>query len=92
MWLFNIREVYVRWFGIPILAYVMTFFHPPDPGETPMHQYFVAFVFTMLYWNGAFMLFMYYRRRFPEIKQTPRRLLLTVLSLTSLMVVVDPIF
>lgn len=91
MWLFNIREVYVRWFGIPILAYVMTFFHPLDPGETLIHKYFVALAFTMVYWNGAFMLFMYYRRRFPEIKQTPRRLLLTVLSLTSLMVVVDPI-
>ncbi|MCB0489298.1 MAG: histidine kinase [Cyclobacteriaceae bacterium] len=91
MWLFNIREVYVRWFGIPILAYVMTFFHPLDPGETIVHRYFVALVFTTLYWNGAFMLFMYYRKRFPEIKQTPRRLLLTVLSLVTLMVVVDPI-
>lgn len=90
-WLLNIREVYVRWFGIPILAYIMTFFHSLDPGETMLHKYLTALAFTMLYWNGAFMLFMFYRRKFPEIKQTPKRLLVTVFTLSLFMFVADPV-
>jgi sensor histidine kinase YesM len=88
--LFPIREVYVRWIGIPILAYIMTFFHPMDPGETMFHKYLTALAFTGLYWNGAFILFMYFRRKFPEIKKTPKRLFLTVVTLVSFMVVADP--
>lgn len=81
----------MRWLGIPILSYIMTFLHPLDPGETMLHKYLTALAFTALYWNGAFMLFMYYRRKFPEIKQTPKRLFWTVLSLGIFMIVFDPV-
>lgn len=87
----KIKEVYVRWVGIVVLAYIMTFIHGREPGETVMEKYLTAFTFTVIYWNGAFFLFMYFRRLFPEIRQTPKRLMITVVALAVFMTVADPI-
>ncbi len=87
----TIREVYVRWIGIFVLAYVMSLIHGVDPGETRLQKYATAWIFTCTYWNAAFLMFMHFRKVYPEIKQTPRRLLVTALTLASFMVIVDPL-
>ena len=88
---FNLREVHFRWIGIFILALIMSFVHPLDPGESKLHKYFVSLTFTSIYWNGAFQIFIYYRKRYPLIKQTPKRLLITFLTLASFLVIGDPV-
>ena len=58
----TIREVYVRWIGIFVLAYVMTFLHEKDEGQTLLDKYLMSLVFTGVFWNGAFAIFMYFRK------------------------------
>lgn len=85
------KEKYVRWVGIFILAFIMMWILGPKDGETYLHKYMKALMFTAIYWNGAFMLFIYFRKRYPEIRQTPRRLMITLFWLILFLVVFDNI-
>lgn len=49
------------------------------------YQYVVALVFTAVYWNGACLVIYYFRRKFPEISKTGRRLMLTGLGIVTWM-------
>lgn len=84
----KIKEVYVRWIGIPILALIMVFIIGRDE-DTLLKDFLTALVFTTIYWNGAFAIFMHYRKVFPTIRETPKRLAVTLLSLVTLLVVGD---
>ncbi len=85
----RVKEVYVRWIGIPILAFIMVFIIGREADETVGQKFLHALVFTAIYWNGAFALFIYFRRKFPAIRQTPKRLLLTLTSLLLLLIIGD---
>ncbi len=87
----TVKEVYVRWIGIFILAYIMTFIHAPEEGQTRLEKYFTSLIFTVIFWNGAFAIFMYFRKVFPEIRQTPKRLLITFITLVFFMSIGDPL-
>lgn len=87
----RLREVYIRWIGIFILAYVMTLVHNIEPGETLLGKYVTSWIYTAVYWNGAVFLFMRLRRKYPLIRQTPKRLIITCLYLVGFMAVADPI-
>lgn len=87
----KIREIYIRWIGIPVLAGVVILITGKGHEETWLGKYLVALVFTFLFWNGAFMLFIYFRRRFPLIRQTPRRLLITFLALSLFLLTADAV-
>ena len=89
--MFKLKEPYVRWVGIPVVAFLMTFLIGIDPGETRFHKFLSALVYTAVFWNGAFLLFMYFRKRFPQIRQTPQRLLITILSLSIFLLVGEPV-
>lgn len=88
---YNLKEVHVRWTGIFIVAYIMTFIHPIEPHETVLYHYFTSFTFTSIYWNGAVMLFLYLRKKFPEIRKTPKRLFITFISVVIFLIVCDPL-
>lgn len=88
---FNVKEVYVRWIGIPILAYIMALVYPTELDRTLLDRYITALVLTTVYWNGSVMIFMYFRRKFPEIHQTPKRLTITFLALICFMIISDPV-
>ncbi|MEL7001582.1 MAG: hypothetical protein AAFN93_02475, partial [Bacteroidota bacterium] len=85
----RLREKYVRWVGILVLAFIMAFLLGPGPGESFIHKYLRALLFTAVFWNGAFIMFIYFRKRYPEIRQTPKRLLITMICLTIFLVVGD---
>lgn len=85
----QLKEVHVRWAGIPLLAIIMAVFFGPDPGETWTEKYLMSLLYTGLYWNGACYLFFFYRKRFPLIKDTPKRLTFTTISMVSLFLVGD---
>ena len=87
----TIKEVYVRWIGIFVLAYVMTFLHEKDEGQTLLDKYLMSLVFTGVFWNGAFAIFMYFRKVYPQIRQTPKRLLITFSCLVVFLLIGDPI-
>lgn len=87
---YTIKEVHFRWIGIFVVAYLMSFIHPKDEGETELHKYFISLIYTTLYWNGAFLAFIYFRKKYPLIRQTPRRLFATFLVLAFYMVFMDP--
>ena len=81
----RIREVYVRWAGIPFVAALATFtMKHPDPIPLWLN-YLYALGFTTLYWNGAYLIFIGFRRLFPHISQTAKRLVITIACLTAWM-------
>ena len=83
------REVHFRWIGIFMLATVMTLLYR-EPHETFLEKYPTAFLFTAIFWNGAFMIFMHFRKRFPQIRQTPKRLVFTLIALSAFLILGDP--
>lgn len=85
----KLKEKYVRWVGIVILAFIMAIVFGPEEGETFLHKYLKSLMFTTIYWNGAFFLFITFRKKYPEIRQTPKRLLITLFWLALFLIVGD---
>ncbi len=84
----KIKEVYVRWAGIPILAVIINFMidHDHKVGSWWM-EILISMVFTGIFWNGAYLIFVLYRRLLPEIRQTPRRIIYTIFTLAAFLLV-----
>ena len=87
----KLKEIYLRWIGISVVALMLVFVVKDDQPGTFLEKYLISFVITAFYWNVAFQLFMYFRRRFPYIRQTPKRLALTVASLLAVILLGDAI-
>ena len=85
----KVKEVYLRWIGIPILALIMVAIMGRAPQQSIWEKFLQSLVFTAVYWNGAFAIFMYFRRKFPEIRETPKRILFTLTALLLLLIVGD---
>ncbi|MEQ8549224.1 MAG: histidine kinase [Cyclobacteriaceae bacterium] len=77
----KIKEVYVRWFGIPLVALLSVFSIEHARQGVFWREYLIGLSFTTLYWNGAFLIFMMYRRLYPNISETTKRLTITIISL-----------
>ncbi|MEP5611398.1 MAG: histidine kinase [Cyclobacteriaceae bacterium] len=78
----KLREIHIRWIGIPIVAWLATAVYDNHmPESTYLYRYFMSFCFTALYWNGAYLIIKYFRRKFPELTGTQKRLIFTDLSL-----------
>ena len=84
------KEVHFRWIGIFLVASVMAMIYK-EPFERFEQKYLVSLTFTTVYWNGAFIIFMYFRRRYPQIRQTPKRLAITLLALFLLLTIGEPL-
>ncbi|WP_420316296.1 sensor histidine kinase [Ekhidna sp.] len=78
----KLKEIHVRWIGILIVAVLATV----NDGDNHMadkslwFHYFVSLCFTAVYWNGACAIIFFFRKKFPEISKTKRRLSLTGLG------------
>lgn len=75
---FRLKEIYVRWLGIPVVglfAALSTDHAIPLPFA---EEYLYGLAFTALYWNGAFMIFMGFRKVFTDIRDTGKRLSITI--------------
>lgn len=86
----QLKEIQVRWIGIPIVGIMITIFVKQE-----MDSFWVEALHSMLFtgvlWNGAANIFFFYRRRFPQISQTPRRLFLTLITLYPFILIADPL-
>ncbi len=78
---FRLKEIYVRWLGIPVVALVSTLATDHATHLPYWQEYLYGLAFTTLYWTGAFWIFMGFRKVFPHIHQTGRRLTITIISL-----------
>ena len=77
-----LKERYVRWIGIFVLAVIIMQLDDDHLDAEPIwYQYWVAWLFTAVYWNGAFLIFMMFRKIYPEISKTSIRLALTYIVL-----------
>ncbi|WP_258101996.1 sensor histidine kinase [Marinoscillum pacificum] len=77
-----LKERYVRWVGIFIVAFIVTFFDEGHEGDIPYwYRYGVSWLFTAVYWNGAYLIFMMFRKLYPEISKTFLRLIITYVVL-----------
>ncbi|MEQ9007428.1 MAG: histidine kinase, partial [Ekhidna sp.] len=72
----KLREIHIRWIVILIVAGLATLNDGEDhmAGEPFWFHYFVSLCFTAVYWNGAWAIIYFFRRKFPEISKTKRRL------------------
>ena len=78
----KVKEIYIRWIGIPILAIIAMLSDGEHMADDPIWlQYLVALGFTAIYWNGACLIIFYFRRKFPGINKTTQRLLLSSLGI-----------
>ncbi|MBU2915429.1 sensor histidine kinase [Reichenbachiella agariperforans] len=75
----KIKEVHIRWVGIPILSFIMTFLIDDDVHDrmSLLEEFFISVIFTAILWNGVFMIIKWMRRRFDAVNQTAKRLVLT---------------
>lgn len=82
------KEVYIRWIGIPIVAFIADATDGDHLANEPFwYTYLIAFCFTTVYWNGATYVIYYFRRKFPEISRTARRLFFTAFSIILWMMI-----
>ena len=85
----QIKEIYVRWTGIPILAAIMALVFGVPEGKEWWEKYLESLTYCAVYWNGACLMFFFFRRRFPLIKQTPKRLGITTIAVLAFLLIGD---
>lgn len=74
----KLREIHYRWLGIPIVALAAEIFNEHPEGDLIFaEKYLYALIFTSVYWNGAYLIIKYFRKRFPQISFTSKRVLYT---------------
>lgn len=79
----KLKERYVRWIGIFVVAAIAQLVMPNHMEESPRWVvYLISLLFTTTYWNGAFLIICYFRRKVPAISNTNKRLLLTAVGIT----------
>jgi len=86
----HIKEIYIRWVGIPIVSIILA----PLVNESDQTFWVTVLyscIFTGIIWHGAANIFFFYRRKFPQINQTPKRLVLTLVSLYAFVLIADPL-
>lgn len=84
----KLKEIHVRWLGIPVVALFAMANNPEHMGDSSwLYVYFISLCFTSVYWNGACAVIFFFRRRFPEISKTKRRLVLTSIGIVIWMTV-----
>ncbi|MEM7548683.1 MAG: histidine kinase [Bacteroidota bacterium] len=74
----KLKEVHVRWIGIPLLAVIASMTDPEHLiDRTWGVNLFHSLCFTAVYWNGCFLIIRFFRKKYPDISLTKKRLLNT---------------
>lgn len=76
-----LKEKYVRWIGIALVPIIVVLVERKlinEIGDFWTH-YLIAMGFTALYWNGCYFIFMFFRKQYPDLEETARRLTYTFL-------------
>lgn len=87
----QIKEIYIRWVGIPILALFTMFLMPHEATLPYLLDYVVHLCFTAFYWNAMVFAFRRYQKIFPEMKYYGKRLFFTVLTIILIVIIGNPL-
>ncbi len=84
---FLLREPWPRIIGIPLVALVLSYlFH----GSVPtLMEYGITLLITAIIWQGCYTIIRSYRKAFPGLERTAKRILLTALTMSVYIVGVD---
>ncbi|MEP1781438.1 histidine kinase [Reichenbachiella sp.] len=84
-----LSEKVIRWVGIPVLGLIMTFIVKAGnhANKSLLENFVVSTVFTAVLWNGAAMIIFSLRRKYPDIQQTAKRLIITSLVVTIFLII-----
>ncbi len=84
----KLKEVHIRWIGIPIVALIADATDGDHLASEPFwYTYLIAICFTAVYWSGATYIIYRFRRVFPEISKTAKRLTFTALVIVVWMMI-----
>lgn len=86
--MFRIKEIYVRLIGIPVLGTILAFAFCPEGIPTAL-QLFKTICFTFVFWQGFYFIISHFRKRFPKIRDTKKRLLSSLFYLVIYLIVSD---
>ncbi|MDQ3394720.1 MAG: histidine kinase [Bacteroidota bacterium] len=87
---FGFKEVYLRWAGIPVLGLIISVF-TREPHESFLTAFLISTTFTAFFWNGCYIIFILFRKQYPLLKDTAKRLFFTTLSVSAFLIIFDPI-
>ena len=74
--------------GIPIVALIAELVNEhPVSDLTYGEKYFYSVIFTAVYWSGAAIIIKYFRRKFPQISLTSRRVISSAVCIIIWMIV-----
>ncbi|WP_420580350.1 sensor histidine kinase [Reichenbachiella sp.] len=82
-------EKVIRWIGIPVVGFFMSFIVKDHEHEqnTMLQNILISLVFTGVLWNGAVLIIFQLRKKFPDLPQTGRRLVVTYLVVTLFLII-----
>lgn len=83
------KEKQIRWIGIPILGFLLTFIVKDDHHESLGYllSTLITIAFTAVFWNGAVLIIFKLRRVYPSISSTGKRLLISIVLLSLFLIV-----
>lgn len=76
MKLIKLKEIHARLVGIPALGVFLAFLFC-DSTVPSFAEIAKTILICFIFWQGVYLIISYFRKRFPKIKQTSRRLILT---------------
>ena len=78
----KINEPLIRWLGIPVVALFSILANPEHAASKPFWENFATgLIMTIIYWNGAFYIITFFRKQFPQINQTKKRIIYSALAI-----------
>lgn len=87
----KIKEIHLRWLFIPVVAVIMAMVLKHHANEELWLKLSVSMIFTSVYWYGAVFIMRYFRKLFPAIRLTPKRLTLTIAVLMAFIIIAGTI-
>lgn len=82
-----LKEPYPRIIGVPLVGILLTFVLGKDPYS--FSEFFKSISIVGIMWNADFYLLQFYRKRYPKLNQTPKRLFRSGMGLLAANTVLD---
>jgi hypothetical protein len=86
--LIQIKEKHARLIGIPLLGVVLSFIFCPDPIPS-IGKIIKSIAFVFIFWQGIFSIIHFFRKKFPKINQTSRRIIYSLLCAITYIINAD---
>ncbi len=83
----NVKEKYVRWVGIFVFGFFLSFFIEEHQTSNSFYHIIVTILFTAILWNGCYFIIYYFRKKYADIAQTARRLVSTFIWVSVFLIV-----